>query len=337
MDRISSSRPAISVILPAFNAGAFITEAIQSILTQTFQDFELLVGDDGSTDDTRQRIERFRDPRIRTIFSSKNRGKTATVQALYGLATGEFVTIHDADDISLPNRFQCQMNAFRRDPELMLCGVAFITVNKSGFVLENVTMSDSYEVIKQDIFTSSQFHGPTMMIRKTVLDQFDEIYRPFFKDNYEDTDLAFRIIQKYKGYNLVQPLYVYRILDTSLCRKDVDIRNRNLYKIVSFLGKQRQETGSDALMRGQLEEVEIFYQEVTKQYVLDSALIYREASAYYFYWGLYRKSFGAAWRAFLTAPLKLVNLRLLFYLLRKILPKQIKFEVSKKHYSETLL
>lgn len=326
----------LSVLLPAFNAQNFVGEAIQSILKQTFGNFELLVADDGSGDNTRAIIDNYAslDSRIGTFHNAKNEGKTATVISLFRKARGRFITIHDADDVSLPHRFERQILAFEKDPELVLCGTSFITVDAKGFVLEKTKMPSSYDFIYQHILSASQFHGPTMIIRKSVLEELGEIYRPYFRDNYEDTDLAARIIDKYKGYNLEEYLYVYRILQTSLCRRRVDVRNRNLYKVVSYLTVERRNTGFDALMENRNDQADHYLAQATAHYNNDPALIHREAAAYFLYWQLYSEAIKEAVKGIIKRPFDFINLRTLLYVLSKRLLTS-RSDV-KEHYTKVL-
>jgi glycosyltransferase involved in cell wall biosynthesis len=332
-----SGSPKISVILPAYNTSKYIREALDSILNQTFVNFELLVADDGSTDDTRMIIDSYSDSRIITSHNVNNQGKTKTVNRLFLRAKGEFITIHDADDVSHPHRFQKQMDLFNANPELLLCGTSFYTINKHGFILELNPMAETYADVLNGIDKQSQFHGPTMMIRLSAIRDFTELYRPYFQDNYEDTDLAYRIVQKGKAFNLNEPLYVYRILDTSLCRRDVNIRNRNLYKVVSYLANQRKASGKDFLMEGKPELADDYLASITQKYTQDPALVYREAAEYYFYWRLNQKALESAWSAFLKRPQQLTNLRTYLYIIRKQVINFLKFDRNPKiHYKETL-
>lgn len=327
----------ISVLLSAYNAEKFLSEALESILAQKFSNFELLVADDGSTDQTRAIINKFaaRDERIKCFYNEKNIGKTATINSLFKHAKGSLVTIHDADDVSSPLRFERQVKEFISDDQLGVCGVSFITINDCGFILEYNPMPSSWADIQREIRNRSQFHGPTMMMRRSVLEGLGEIYRPYFRDNYEDTDLAFRILDSYKGINLKDYLYYYRILPSSLCRKNVDVRNRNLYKAVAFLGKQRSVSGSDFLMENKPEKVDEYLHEVTKAYRDDPSLICREAAAYYFHWSLTNQALESAWKGILMRPLDLRNFRTLLYILRKLLMNKI--ENPKTHYKKVVL
>lgn len=331
------SAPILSVILPAYNAAPYICDAIDSILNQTFRDFELIIADDGSQDNTRAIIENYTDARIVLSHNTCNQGKTATVNRLIRFARGEFVTIHDADDVSHPQRFSKQVAALEEDIELLLCGSSFLTVDQNGYVLERNNMPATYEEVLNGIGTCSQFHGPTVVFRHSAVRNFSEVYRPYFRDNYEDTDLIYRVVEQGKSINLQEYLYVYRILDNSLCRRQVDVRNRNLYKVVAHLGAQRKEIGTDVLMQDRPELADEFLDQVTQHYKHDAALLSREAAAYYLYWKLNMKACRASAQAFLTRPFHPVNLRTFLYVIRKIIINKFKsHERHKEHYKESM-
>jgi len=125
--------PVITVLMPVFNGGRFIGEAIESILGQTFTDFELLVINDGSTDDSLAVIGEYaaRDRRIRVV-SRENRGLVATLNEGLGLARGAYLARMDCDDISLPARLRRQYDFMRAHPQYILCGSNSFIVNRSG-------------------------------------------------------------------------------------------------------------------------------------------------------------------------------------------------------------
>jgi len=324
----------LSVIMPVYNCEKYVAEAIESILNQSFFDFELIIADDNSTDKSRQIIESIRDPRIITSHNSFNQGKTNTVNRLFRQAKGDFITVHDADDVSHMNRFNKQIAAFLEDSELMLCGTSFYTVDMQGIILDQNQMPETYEEVINGIAKTSQFHGPTMMIRRSVLKD-SELYRPYFRDNYEDTDLAYRVSEKGKAINLRDCLYAYRILDTSLCRRDVNVRSRNLYAVVSYLGNQRKQFGKDVIMENKPELADAFLDQITTKYKDDPALIFREAASYYFYWRLYRKALQSAWKSFVKRPFHIINMRTFLYIIRQLIFNLFNFDkVSKKHYKE---
>lgn len=120
--------PEVSVIMPAYNAETFIREAIDSILAQSHRDFELIILDDGSKDATASIVQSYDDPRIRLI-QKDNEGVAATLNRGIGLAQGEFIWRHDADDISLPNKLHREISFLQDHPDCLLVAtqVAFMT------------------------------------------------------------------------------------------------------------------------------------------------------------------------------------------------------------------
>ncbi|MDH5399262.1 MAG: glycosyltransferase, partial [Cyclobacteriaceae bacterium] len=153
-----SADPQLSVILSAYNAEKYVKEAIDSILNQTFTNFELIIADDGSKDKTRQIIDSYNDPRIIISHNESNWGKVNTVNRLFEMCRGEYLTIHDADDISVENRFERQINFLNKNKEYQLCGTAFSSFLEGGPLHEHRVITDSMR-IKEEIKNKSCFHG----------------------------------------------------------------------------------------------------------------------------------------------------------------------------------
>jgi len=128
-----SGTPAVTVLMPVFNGGRFVGAAVESILGQTFTDFELLVIDDGSTDDSPAIIGEYaaRDRRIRVVCR-ENRGLVATLNEGLGLARGAYLARMDCDDISFPERLRRQYDFMRAHPQHILCGSNSFIVNRRG-------------------------------------------------------------------------------------------------------------------------------------------------------------------------------------------------------------
>ena len=114
--------PRVSVVMPAYNAASFITEAVGSTLAQTFTDFELIVVDDGSTDDTATIARAFADDRLRVIGNSANLGMFTSLNIALGSARGEFIARMDADDIMAPTRLAEQVALMDDRPDIVVCG-----------------------------------------------------------------------------------------------------------------------------------------------------------------------------------------------------------------------
>src|SRR3954469_1098404 len=120
-ERIPAAAPAVSVIMPVYNARAYVAEAIDSVLAQTFGDFELILVDDGSTDGSLDILRGYekRDPRVRVI-SRPNTGIVGALNDGLKLARGEFIARIDADDASLPNRFEKEIAFLRAHPDVVI-------------------------------------------------------------------------------------------------------------------------------------------------------------------------------------------------------------------------
>lgn len=127
----SQNRPLISVVMSAFNASAYLRESIESILTQTYRNFEFLIIDDGSSDETALIVSEYRDPRIRFQRQS-NRGLTETLNTLLAEANGEYIARMDADDVSLPERFHDQLNHLEANGDVVALGTAAHYVDRAG-------------------------------------------------------------------------------------------------------------------------------------------------------------------------------------------------------------
>jgi glycosyltransferase involved in cell wall biosynthesis len=127
--------PKVSVIIPAYNHGHFLGEAVQSVLDQTFPDFELIVVDDGSTDNTKEAVESFKDPRIRYIYQ-ENRGVSAAQNTGIRASSGEYIAILGADDIWLPQNLELKVKVLDSRPEVALvCSDGFIFDDTTGVTL----------------------------------------------------------------------------------------------------------------------------------------------------------------------------------------------------------
>src|SRR5690606_26652735 len=155
----------ITVFMAAFNAAPYIAQSIQSVLNQTYSNFELLIVDDGSTDNTVDIINSFQDKRIRLIQNPVNKGLPYTRNIALDEAKGEFIAILDSDDISFPNRLQAQINYFQEHPKLAVLGGYAYIIDKDGErtsnVLTPITDSNSLRAIL--LFVNSFTHSTVMM------------------------------------------------------------------------------------------------------------------------------------------------------------------------------
>ncbi len=126
--------PVVSVLMPTYNGERFLRPAIESILNQTFRDFELIVIDDGSRDQTAEILREFaaRDNRILVLTNERNLGIAAATNRGLAAARGEFVALQDHDDISLPHRIQTELEFLHSHPEIALVGSAATLIDENG-------------------------------------------------------------------------------------------------------------------------------------------------------------------------------------------------------------
>jgi glycosyltransferase involved in cell wall biosynthesis len=202
--------PAISVLMPVYNAERFLAVAIESILQQTFTDFEFLIIDDCSTDKSAEIIHSYPDPRIRYYRNDTNLGISATLNKGIELASAPLVARMDADDISYPERLQTQYDFIRENPDGALYSCWVKVVNQDG------------RFIRQDVFRSRYYYynltficwiyHPSIIFRKKEIQEIGMYTVPYA----EDFELFWQISRRFKIYNVSAVLMDYRVTDQSL-------------------------------------------------------------------------------------------------------------------------
>jgi hypothetical protein len=201
--------PRISVILPVYNAEAFLAAAVGSILAQTFRDFELIAIDDGSTDRTATILDDLaqQDDRI-VVIRQRNAGVVAALNRGLALARGEFVARMDADDMARPQRFARQMTFLDAYPDVAVVGSAVTLVDATGSVLGDVRYPESAQAVAEFLETGSPLAHPAVMMRRAVIIAAGG-YRAAFQ-YAEDYDLWLRLAEHHKLANLPDRLLLYR-------------------------------------------------------------------------------------------------------------------------------
>jgi glycosyltransferase involved in cell wall biosynthesis len=160
-------RPVVSVVMPVFNAGEFLAEAVVSILGQTMKDFELLLIDDASTDETPRIAAGLRDERIRYLRNNTNRGVAASLNRGLDEARGEFIARMDGDDISRPERLERQVSFLRSRPGLGICG-SWIRCFGLGRPFTYRYPTGEGCVAATLLFANPMAHGSVMMRASTI-------------------------------------------------------------------------------------------------------------------------------------------------------------------------
>ena len=205
--------PLVTVYVTSHNYGRFIRQAIESVLAQTMQDFELIVIDDGSTDDSRAIIETYDDPRVIKIYQ-ENKGLNVTNNVAIRAARGEYVMRLDADDWLDENALSVMSGVLNRNPSIGMVFPDFFHVDANGTILEVVRRHDFDQVTLRD----QPAHGACTMIRRSCLldlDGYDESFR--CQDGY---DLWIRFIERFEVKNVNLPLFFYRQHGASLTKDE---------------------------------------------------------------------------------------------------------------------
>jgi glycosyltransferase involved in cell wall biosynthesis len=199
-----------SVLLPVYNAGAALPEAIESILSQEEADFELIVVDDCSTDDSAQAIRRYAasDARIRPIFHSRNAGLAVTLNEGVAAARSDLVVRMDQDDVSLPKRIGTLVEFMRQHPEIAVAGSFVYHMGRRPADDRLVRVPVEHAEIVRTLERDNCMYHPSVILRRDAILGVGG-YRTEFR-NTEDYDLWLRVAKKHRLANIPEPLLRYR-------------------------------------------------------------------------------------------------------------------------------
>jgi glycosyltransferase involved in cell wall biosynthesis len=214
--------PAVSVVMPVYNAAKYLPLAIESILNQTYKDFEFIIIDDGSTDESWEIIKKYslKDGRIRIIRNRLNLGICRTLNYGISQARGKYIARMDGDDWSYPDRFFKQVSFMKAHPKVVICGgfteVCDMHLNK---IIYHQTYPTTDKMIRKKILILNPFAHPlTIYKKKTFLEAGGYNERLF---TVEDYDLYFRLGNLGKFANLAYTLLKLRIRDDSISRRNI--------------------------------------------------------------------------------------------------------------------
>ncbi|MBN1894431.1 glycosyltransferase, partial [bacterium] len=161
--------PEISVIMPVHNGEKYLHGAVHSILNQSFSNFEFIIVDDGSTDHSSRIIHSFDDRRIRLISNGKKLGLTASLNKAMVCAKGKFIARMDSDDVSMPERLECQKNFMMQHPEIGVLGTGYQLIDPDGVPGMKKRFPSSSAVIKWRLCFENPIIHSTVMMRRDAL------------------------------------------------------------------------------------------------------------------------------------------------------------------------
>lgn len=206
---MTSVVPKVTVLMPVYNGEQFLREAIDSILNQTFTDFEFMIINDASTDDSVEIVESYKDRRINLIHNETNIGLIATLNKGLALACGEYIARMDADDKSLPERLAKQVKFLDAEPDIAVVGTGIQMIDGSGHKIgPHILFPESHNLIRWRLCFSSPIVHPTVMLRKAEVLKVGG-YRPEAQQA-EDYDLWERLSHICKLLNMREVLLLLR-------------------------------------------------------------------------------------------------------------------------------
>ncbi|HEY6918467.1 MAG TPA: glycosyltransferase [Tabrizicola sp.] len=224
--------PLISVLMPVYNCDAYVQAAIDSILTQSFRDFEFIIIDDGSKDGTAAIVKAAaaRDPRIKVI-SRENRGIVPSLNEALEVATGELVARMDGDDISLPDRFRKQVDYLAAHPDCGLVGTQIMFMDPDGRPIAPMPNPLDHEGIVQTMLDGSEsVSHPTVLFRTAVARSIGG-YSNQYK-HAEDIDFFLRMAEATRVANMPDLLLHYRQHAKSIGRTQTEAQAEAHYRAI---------------------------------------------------------------------------------------------------------
>jgi len=225
-----NKNPKISVLLPMYNAEAHIQEAVDSILNQSYQNFELIIINDGSTDQSLQKVTTLygNNKKVRLI-DQKNHGLIFTLNKAIALSEGELLARMDADDISFPDRFLKQVQLFESTPDLGICGSS---TKNFGFNNDISIKSSNDDELKAQLLISPPFAHPSVMIKKSVLTDNNILYDEEYK-HCEDFAFWSDLAQHCIFSNVTDISLMYRVHENQITNTFSDTVMEAHYKLCS--------------------------------------------------------------------------------------------------------
>ncbi len=227
-------QPLISVVMPVYNAGDFLVDAIESILNQTYKNFEFVIVDDASTDNSLNILKKYarKTKKIRLFKNISNQGVSITVKRAIKEARGTFLARMDADDIALPQRLEKQIDYLLKHKKTVAIGGQCLVINKEGEIIGEKKFPESFTEIYRYIYRFIPLQQPTLMIARKRLPS-DFVYYVDGMNTAEEIELFFKLFKYGKVENLPHYLLFYRIHEknTSL----IDVKQTFLLTLVARL------------------------------------------------------------------------------------------------------
>lgn len=284
------NQPLVTIIIPCYNSSAFVSKAVDSILNQTYNNLEIILIDDASTDDTLKILKSFKDPRIKLLEFLENTKKIGAVNEALKIAKGDFIAFQDSDDYSEPRRIEFQVGQFLADNTLGICFTNYRFIGDKNYNALNISLSNdnlrseflNYKNKRSSI--TSPTSCPTMMISREVYYKVGG-YHPFFAGRVgEDAHWIYRILKYFRGITINEISYNYTVRENSLMSAESATRNIKFsysLQLLSIIIKMDIEENIDVLNSNNSELVRDIELQACEQALSEKVLEYKELKCLY--------------------------------------------------------
>ncbi len=223
--------PRVSVVVSTFNGERYIGQTLESLFDQSFRGFELIVVNDGSTDNTSGIVRQFNDNRLRLLENDRNRGIAESQNTGISLARGEYVALQDHDDLSVPGRLEKQVTFLDEHRHIGLVGSECTVINENGKSTDRFTVSTSDIDLKWTLLTHNAFLHTSVMFRRRILDSIGP-YSPASEFTYaEDYEFLSRVAAQYPVANIAEPLVMWRNHDSQTSNTNLSVQEESAMNI----------------------------------------------------------------------------------------------------------
>lgn len=220
------NNPLCSIVMSVYNGEVFLADAIESILQQTYANFEFIIIDDASTDNSLEIIQSYNDPRIIIIQNNENLFLACSLNKGIRIAKGDYIVRMDADDVSMPERIMKQVSFMERNPQVGISGTCSEIIGY-GTGFSNYSRDD--QTIKFKLLHECHLLHPTLIIRKELIIDNDLFYNEEFRKN-QDYELFIRAIDQTEYANLPDILIKYRQTEENIKRENFN-QQENIVRI----------------------------------------------------------------------------------------------------------
>ena len=221
--------PELSIIMPVYNSVKYVAEAVNSLLSQSFTNFELIIINDASTDGSDNILKNFRDSRIKLLNNNQNRGIVYSRNRGLAEARGKFIAQFDSDDVAMPDKFEKQMNFLKKNPGYGMVGSWVRMIDGDGKLMkEKWKLPAKPELIPAIMLFRNYFVQSTIVVRR------EAIPKGGYKTGYdvvEDYQMWIDIAKNYKTWNLPEYLVNYRVHGTSATNSNTEHLNKQ-YRLI---------------------------------------------------------------------------------------------------------